>query len=175
MTRDSAEHRFESLVRQYGALIARIVSRVARQDASAIGEEVEQKVLIGLWKQISREQTVQHPPSYIYRVAVRETVRALREEARRGESQDAGASLAQLEDAGTNPHEALVRREQAHELEGILARLSPERGQAVRAHLLGFEVREIMSMTGWNYQKARNLIARGIADVRRALLGSRVR
>ena len=39
----------------------------------------------------------------------------------------------------------------------------------MRAHLMGFEVVEAMRMYGWPYQKARNLIARGIADLRASL------
>ena len=39
----------------------------------------------------------------------------------------------------------------------------------MRAHLAGFDVREVMSMNGWPYQKARNLIARGMSELRAAL------
>ena len=39
----------------------------------------------------------------------------------------------------------------------------------MRAHLAGFDVQEIIGMYGWPYQKARNLIARGMADLRAAL------
>jgi len=39
----------------------------------------------------------------------------------------------------------------------------------VMAHLAGYEVKEIMAMFEWPYHKARNLIARGMADLRRKL------
>jgi hypothetical protein len=39
----------------------------------------------------------------------------------------------------------------------------------VRAHLAGFDVRDIMEMWGWTYQTARHAIARGMADLRVAL------
>lgn len=37
------------------------------------------------------------------------------------------------------------------------------------AHLAGFSAEEIMAMHGWPYQKARNLIARGMAELREKL------
>ena len=50
-----------------------------------------------------------------------------------------------------------------------LSILAPDRRRAVQAHLMGFDVREIMEIRGWSYNRARNLIARGMADLRREL------
>ena len=44
-----------------------------------------------------------------------------------------------------------------------------DRAKAVRLHLAGHAVDEIMQVHGWTYQKARNLIARGMSDLRDAL------
>jgi RNA polymerase sigma factor (sigma-70 family) len=162
-----AHARFEELVRQYGRLIASVVARVGGARASLIREDIQQQVLIGLWRQVEREQTIEHPASYVYRAAVRETVRALRREAaREAEPLEADDSP----ERGAGPYEAVVASEQASRLEEGLAALAPDRARAVRGHLLGFEVAEIMRMYGWPYQKTRNLIARGMADLRRSLL-----
>jgi RNA polymerase sigma factor (sigma-70 family) len=163
-----AHSRFEELVRQYGRLIASVVARVGGARTSLIREDIQQQVLIGLWKQVEREQTISHPASYVYRAAVRETVRALRREAAR-ETEPIGAEDAPERSA--DPYQAVVAREQASRVEEGLAALAPDRARAVRGHLLGLEVAEIMRMYGWPYQKTRNLIARGMADLRRSLLG----
>jgi DNA-directed RNA polymerase specialized sigma24 family protein len=97
------ESRFEGMVRQYGRLISTVVARVGGQATSLYREDIEQQVLIELWRQVDREQKIDHP------------------------------------------------------------------SWAVRAHLAGFDVREVMRMNGWTYQKARNLIARGMAELREAL------
>jgi DNA-directed RNA polymerase specialized sigma24 family protein len=60
-------------------------------------------------------------------------------------------------------------------VEECVASLAAERQRAVRAHLSGFDVQEIMAMHGWPYQKARNLIARGMAELREALLQKGIR
>jgi RNA polymerase sigma factor (sigma-70 family) len=161
--------RFEALVRQYGRLIGSAVARVGGRGAAQVREDVEQKVLVALWKQIEGEQTITFPASYIYKAAVRETVRAVRRERERqveplNEQDAAAAPLA----SGT-PFEALHGREQARHIEESFKELNPDRERAVRAHLSGFDVDEIMRMYGWPYQKARNLVSRGMADLRQAL------
>jgi RNA polymerase sigma factor (sigma-70 family) len=166
-TQPDVQARFEDLVQQYGRLISSVVGRVGGRAAGSVREDIEQRVLMSLWKQVEREQTIDHPSSYIYRAAVRETVRVLREE-----EPAAGHPVEGHPDdapGDNDPHQALEAREQAAQIEAGLSGLQPERACAVRAHLAGFEVAEIMTMYGWPYQKARNLIARGMADLRAAL------
>jgi DNA-directed RNA polymerase specialized sigma24 family protein len=161
--------RFEDMVRQYGRLIAAVVARVGGARTSLVRDDIHQQVLIGLWRQVEREQTIEHPASYLYRAAVRETVRALRREAAREAEplEDVACPRAQGSD---DPYQAMAAREQASCLEAGLLALAPDRGRAVRGHLQGFDVTEIMRHHGWTYQKTRNLIARGMADLRRALI-----
>lgn len=169
-TSAEAHSRFEALVRQYGRLIASVVARVGGARASLVREDIQQQVLIGLWRQVEREQTIEHPASYIYRAAVRETVRALRREAAR-ETEPIGDDDVPAAESSADPYDAVAAKEQARRVEESLASLAPDRARAVRGHLLGFDVTEIMKMYGWPYQKTRNLIARGMADLRRSLLG----
>jgi DNA-directed RNA polymerase specialized sigma24 family protein len=70
---------------------------------------------------------------------------------------------------GTTPDDDMRRREQREALRASLEALAPDRARAVKAHLAGFSVEEIMALCGWPYQRARNLIARGMADLRGAL------
>ncbi len=70
---------------------------------------------------------------------------------------------------GTTPEDDVRRREQRQALRASLETLAPDRARAVKAHLAGFSVEEIMALCGWPYQRARNLIARGMADLRVAL------
>lgn len=161
--------RFDALVRDYGRLIRHAIRRAAGPDAPRLADDIEQAVLVSLWQQIAREQTIDHPASYVYRAAVREAVRAVRRERAHaamavpvGEQPEQGMR-------GTTPDESVARREQRAALRASLETLRPERARAVRAHLAGFSVDEIMQLGGWPYQRARNLIARGMADLRVAL------
>ena len=159
--------RSADLARRYARLIRSAVARVSGAGAARIGDDVEQRVLIQLFRQLSGEQDIRHPSSYIYRAAVRETVRVLRGEERAERGREAAAELPPPGEPG--PERALASRELRSQVAAALATVSADRRRAARAHLAGFEVTEIMAMNGWSYNRARNLIARGMADLRHAL------
>jgi len=164
-----SDARFDALVRDYGRLIRHAIRRAARADAPRLADDIEQTVLVSLWQQVAREQVIDHPASYVYRAAVRETVRAIRRDrAQSAGAEPAGAQVEQVM-TGTTPEDNVRRREQRDALRASLETLGPDRARAVKAHLSGFSVEEIMALCGWPYQRARNLIARGMADLRAAL------
>jgi len=160
----------EELVRKYARLVKSVVRKVGGAAAAAHGDDVEQRVFLEIWKQVSRERTIEHPTSYIYRAAVRETVRLLKQERRHELPEETGQAVAQAtEPQIEDPQERLRFRETAARVQEVIEALSPDRRKAVRAHLSGFNVREIMELEDWSYNRARNLIARGMADLRRTL------
>ena len=155
----------EALVRQYSRLIRTVVARVAGQRAALIREDVEQEILIALWRRLRNGQDLEAGPSYVYMAAVRETVRMVRKVLKH--------EAAPLPEGGDEPAGAPDptpgREEDAAAIEAALRTLQPEREAAVRLHLMGYDVKEVMRLRDWPYHKARNLIARGMADLRQAL------
>jgi RNA polymerase sigma factor (sigma-70 family) len=133
--------------------------------AANIADDIEQNVLTSLWRAMPGEQTPTNPSSYLYRAAVRETVRAMK-----GLHNKPTVELAaDQKDPQPTPESLLQSKELGGTIKEALGTLSPDRRRAVQAHLMGFEVKEIMTMQRWSYNKARNLIARGMADLRREL------
>jgi len=153
---------FRDLLRDYGRVITSVVAAVGGRAVAQVREDVEQEVRLSLWCQLQAERVIQHPCAYVYRTAVRETVRWVKRELARP------AELVGDVVAGpdANPLKALVTSQQRAALERCLRRLSTDRERAVRAHLAGFDVQATMRMFDWSYQRARNLIARGMADLR---------
>ncbi|MFQ5525884.1 MAG: RNA polymerase sigma factor, partial [Thermoanaerobaculia bacterium] len=158
---------FEEMVRTYARLIRAAVGRVSGGRAASVADDVEQRVFLQLWRQVKNEQKIRHLSSYIYSAAVRETVRVLRSERHFGEQQETEGMPTQ---AASGPREALEASELRRQITEALKTLSPRRRRAVQAHLAGYTVNEIMGLFGWSYNKARNLIARGKAELRRALI-----
>ena len=136
----------EVLVRQYGRLISSVVRRITGAAADLVGDDIEQKVLLSLWRQIESEQKIDHPSSYIYRIAIREAVRAIRQETSRGRRHVTDTRSGGAAGRAAGPLRERARREQREHIEASLAELRPERERAVRAHLAGFAVQEIMEM-----------------------------
>jgi RNA polymerase sigma factor (sigma-70 family) len=165
---DDTDAALRSLLEKYGALIRRVVSRVGGRTLANKQDDVAQAVALSLWQQVSREQTITHPSSYVYRAAIRETVRTVEKELNRirlETSLDADEAPA-VASTALDPEAAAAAAEVSAHIEGAVSRLPAERQHAVRAHLAGYSVEEIMQIYGWPYQKARNLIARGMADLR---------
>ncbi len=161
--------RIEAIVAQYGRLNRHIVHRVGGPPVALVRDDIEQEVIVAIWRRLEGEQPVEHPASYIYKAAVRETLRAVRRQlASRAEPLDDKAAGARAP-ASADPHAALESRREGERIRHALSRLAVDRRRAVQAHLAGYDVQEVMEMFGWSYQKARNLIARGIADLRQAL------
>jgi RNA polymerase sigma factor (sigma-70 family) len=169
MSPGSRDAQIEALVRQYGRLIRQVVKRVGGQAAAPVCDDIEQEVVIALWRLLEREQTINYPGSYIYRAAVRETVRAVRREISQRQLPLDEAAERIAAPVSNEPDAILELRLHSACVRAAIQRLPDDRGRAVRAHLAGFRVAEIMEMYGWTYQRARNLIARGIADLRRTL------
>ncbi len=169
----SDEAAVQEIVRRYGRLIRHAIRRAGGPEAAPVADDIEQTVIVNLWRQMAREQTIDHPASYIYRAAIRETVRAVRRERERADvAADAGPGVPSQP---VDPEAMAVARQRREVLAAAIAALAPDRGRAVRAHLGGWSVQEIMQLTGWTYQRARNLIARGMADLRSALTAKGVR
>ena len=156
------------LLEKYGALIRRVVARVGGRAIQDSREDVAQAVVMSLWQQVSREQTITHPSSYIYRAAIRETVRAVKQELERMRKHAAidAEDEPALPSVAPDPETSAASTELGARIDHAIGNLLDERARAVRAHLAGYSVEEIMQAYEWPYQKARNLIARGMGDLR---------
>ena len=177
LSRTEVQARYDALIGKYDRLIRAIVARAGRRmglrrDSFLEKDDIEQEVRLDLWKQIARGQIIEFPATYIYRATIRETIRVLRRNISRVMTPIEGDSGAeQVKEVG-DPFQTLAAKEELRDIVLGLRLLTPERQSAVRAHLAGFQFQEIMVMYGWTYQKARNLIARGMADLRKCLNGN---
>jgi RNA polymerase sigma factor (sigma-70 family) len=169
----SDEAAVQEIVRRYGRLIRHAIRRAGGPEVTTLADDIEQTVIVNLWRQMAREQTIDHPASYIYRAAIRETVRAVRRERERAEAAADATPGAVAHSA--DPEAMAVARQRREALAAAIAALAPDRARAVRAHLGGWSAQEIMELTGWSYQRTRNLVARGMADLRSALVAKGVR
>lgn len=156
--------RFAALIEGYGRLVAQAVRQVAGREAANDLPDIQQEVMLALWRRLGGEQDIEHPASYLYTAAIREAVRAVQRVRRRAESPlDATPAEPQVDAAAEG---AVVQGERRAILERALATLAPDRARAVRAHLAGLSVDETMHLYGWTYQRTRNLLARGVSDLK---------
>jgi RNA polymerase sigma-70 factor (ECF subfamily) len=163
---------FEDVLREFGTLLRSLLRRSRPERYGIDLDDLEQEARIRLWKALSGESDVERPASYIYRVAASVTIDAVRRmRARREDVVDPSASGTVFDRPGPlpTPENALRRRELATTIADAVASLDTNRRLAVRLHLQGFTTTEIGRLLEWTEPKARNLVSRGMADLRTRL------
>jgi RNA polymerase sigma-70 factor (ECF subfamily) len=152
-----------------------MVRRVGWQHrlADADVDELVQDVRIRLWRaRGDSEQIRQVTSSYVYRTAVSAALDLLRR--RRAHpvepldpaDQPGGNDLAAVP---VGPAEELAESELAAEIARAVDTIAPARRPVVRMHLAGYPRDEIAELLGWTEAKTRNLLYRGLADLRERL------
>ena len=160
---EAAVARFGNMVRQVG--------RRYRLDESGI-DEVMQEVRIRLWRaRGTSEQVGETNTSYVYRTASSAALDVLRRrrarQAERHDSIDGGVTM--LTAPHSDPHAALEGSELAIRVARAIDDIPSSRRPAVRMHLAGYPREEIARLMGWTEAKTRNLLYRGLADLRERL------
>jgi len=156
----------EDIVAEFAAMVRRVGRRYRLSDADL--DEVVQEVRIRLWR---GEKTDAPSTSYVYRTAISASIDLLRR--RRARGSDRTVALDSVEepvsDAG-DPARALEESQLAAQLARAVDDIVPSRRAVVRMYLGGYAREEIATLMGWSEAKTRNLLYRGLADLRERLV-----
>jgi RNA polymerase sigma-70 factor (ECF subfamily) len=167
---DDASQALEAVLIKYG----RLVSHVGRSHGLT-GKDVDelvQEVRIRLWRaRATSEKIVRVPPSYLYRTAASAAVDLIRQRrARREERVNADRAGGEaVFGAVPGPSWDLERAELSETIFQAVGHLSDSRRPVVRMYLAGYQRDEIGKLLGWSEAKTRNLLYRGLADLRARL------
>jgi RNA polymerase sigma-70 factor (ECF subfamily) len=162
----------EAVLKRFGAMV-RQVGRRYRLDESDV-DEVVQEVRIRLWRaRQTSEQIGEVSTSYVYRTANSAALDVIRRRrSRRAEHHqsldDDGTAVAVAESA-PDPHGALEGSEVAEQVARAIETIPPARRPVVKMYLTGHPREEIAELMGWTEGKTRNLLYRGLADLRERL------
>ena len=155
--------RFRRLVRSVGA-------RRGLVDADL--DEVLQDVRIRLWKAgAAGKPLAELGSSFLYQLATAAALDLLRR--RRSHGADAAVELETRTDLpapNPSPHDVVERGELAARIDAALETIAVDRRVAVRMHLAGYDRHDIARTLGWTEGKTRNLLYRGLEDLRRRLV-----
>ena len=168
---DPASAAIESAVQRWGGLIRRAALRHGLAGADL--DEVVQDLRIRLWRAIGRpsEKNPAESASYVYRAAMSAALDLLRR--RRSGPLGRPVDLDLVSDILPARGGAPADDEdaQAAALGRALEKILPERRVAVRLHLEGKSRDQIAGFTGWSEARTRNLLYRGLADLKSLLAG----
>ena len=167
---DLASPALEAVLARFGGMVRAVGRRHGLLEADL--DEMIQDVRIRLWHaRETGERIAGSPSSYVYRAARSASLDLVRRRRGRG----AQPRVLEFEPATEAPGVAGADRAlEDAELAGVVFRavegLLESRRVVVRLHLLGYESAEIAALLGWSGGKTRNLLSRGLADLRTRLL-----
>jgi RNA polymerase sigma-70 factor (ECF subfamily) len=172
------EARFKSILEEYGGFLRNAIASHCPKDLGLSFDDIFQDVSVRLWNSLARGTEIRDVASYLHRIAATAAIDALRRvKARREEQMHLPpAQDSEFEFEGTPPidaqssPEAVARYQELIAIvQAVLERLPENRRRAVRLHLQGLTTAEIAELMAWSEAKARNLVYRGLDDLRSEL------
>jgi RNA polymerase sigma-70 factor (ECF subfamily) len=168
-TPDDLSAALESVLAKFSGMVRSVGWRHRLSDEDV--DEVIQQVRIRLWHAHGdSEQIRRAPASYIYRTAVTAALDLIRR--RRAQRQDMMVPIEDEEGkvpSAPTPERRLESSELAEQVARAIDTLPDSRRPVVRMYLAGYPREEISSLLGWSEAKTRNLLYRGLADLRETL------
>ena len=166
---DRVSSSIESLIARFRAMVCSVGARRGLVEADL--DEVLQDVRIRLWHAGEGGKSLEElGSSYLYHLATTAALDLLRRRrARRANDTEDIRERTELPIDNASPHDAVEARELASQIEAAIETLSIDRRVAVRMHLTGYDRDDIARMLGWTDARTRNLLYRGLEDLRRRL------
>ena len=166
---NDASRALEHVVARFDAFIRRSARRHGLSGADV--DEVVQDLRLRMWKSLGTAELIRRAKaSYIYRAAISASIDIIRRRrARRFENESDDAVVDAAPDTRRRTDSRLDERELAETVHRAIALLAESRRAVVRMHLAGYERHEIAELLGWTEAKTRNLLYRGLADLREIL------
>jgi RNA polymerase sigma-70 factor (ECF subfamily) len=172
-----AEGRFDQLVKEFGLFLRNTIASVCPKNLGIQIDDIEQEARIRLWKALEKNVEIRDHASYIYRIAFTTTIDAIRRVKSRKEeqltttdsSEEAKEPAEVVVDQRPSPHEKTETKQILDQVEKVLAAMDENRRSAIRLYLQGMTSFEIADVRGWSEPKARNLLYRGLKDLRTGL------
>lgn len=160
----------DRITTRFAALMRRI-GRSYRLPDDAIDEAI-QDVRIRLWRALATAPDIQRvPATYVYRTTVSAMLDLIRRRSARREAalESLEASVTPLSTRVPSPDAKLVASDVERAVRQAIDAIPESRRAVVRLYLTGYAREEIASLLGWSEAKTRNLLYRGLDDLRRRL------
>jgi RNA polymerase sigma factor (sigma-70 family) len=151
--------------------LTRSVRRICPRWLADRGEDIVQNAMVRIFEIQKRGELNASPPaSYLWRAAYTATIDQIREIQRRREESLDPVRLERRQNVADDP----TLRERAMWDDGravrrCLDRMQERRRLVVGLYLLGHPLSESAELLGWSFNQVRNLLYRGLTDLRRCL------
>jgi RNA polymerase sigma-70 factor (ECF subfamily) len=169
MSSQNKQDYFESLVKNFSGLIYFHIKNFNFPNHLLDYDDISQEVILKLWKVINNEKKIKHYSSYIKKVVNSTIIDYLRKSRRNKkvisiERQDK-ISERKTSFTHNNNHECKLKKMIYNAVENLIE----SRKKVVKLYLLDLSIEEISILLHWTEHKTRNLLYRGLSDLKKNL------
>jgi RNA polymerase sigma factor (sigma-70 family) len=165
----NGEERFGAILENYAQFLNTQVKKYDLQRYGLDPEDVLQDIRIKLWKLIHDKRTVFSHGSYLKRVINSSVIDHLRKVRRENTLLRHEKRKHIAEVVHSYSREAVHKRVFEETVGRAVEKLIKSRRQVIKLYLLDFSVQDISSYMNWSLDKTRNLLYRGLADLKKSL------
>jgi RNA polymerase sigma factor (sigma-70 family) len=139
---EDASQRFERIVREYGAALARLAAAYAPERTDR--DDLSQEILVAIWRALPRFRGESSERTFVFRVAHNRGITYRSRRRRHPPLPEAE----EVPDASPDPAALLARSRRHERLVAAVSRLPEPQRQAVMLHLEGLSNREVAGVQG---------------------------
>lgn len=165
----SKEDEFKALLDKFAVLIKVQINKFNLQKFGLDPEDVSQDIKIKIWKILHDEKVIKYYPSYIRKIINSSVIDLLRKW-KREEGIFFYERQRKVSETKKDYLADLFSEESLRETIGeAVNSLMESRRKVVKLFLLGMSIEEISAYFNWSKDKTRNLLYRGLSDLKRIL------
>jgi RNA polymerase sigma factor (sigma-70 family) len=166
----------EKVIDDFSSLIRSAIRKTSPSVDQSQMDDIEQEVKIKIWKQILKsEKKILNLGSYIWKVTYTTTCRIMKTvSTERKMRWSRGDGLLNIDEKiasgeAPSPNHHLENKELMEIVRKSIDSLIESRRSVLKLYLIGMDQVEITEYFGWSEGKVRNLLSRGLEDLRKVL------
>jgi RNA polymerase sigma-70 factor (ECF subfamily) len=171
ITRFDVEEKFGQILEAYGPFMNIEVQRFNLSKYGLDPEDILQDVRVRIWQVVCDGRKIISLPAYIKKIISSVVIDQLRKRQRDDGLVHREEQIRISEQKGLYSWEAVRKRAMEEAVGRAVEDLITSRRQVVKLYLLGLTIPEISSYLNWTQNKTRNLLYRGLADLKESLRG----
>ncbi len=163
------EKELERILNSFSNFIRIHIHKYNLQKYGLDPEDIAQEIRIKLWKLLLNGKNIDHQPSYIRKIVDSTVIDHLRKLKREEETINQSI-MKTIAESSLSSYSELPSEDKIQEIViKALNQLIDSRHKAVKLFLLNMSIEEIAKYYSWSKDKARNLLYRGLNDLKKIL------
>jgi len=167
MYNNSKNSEIEKIVQRFSEFIKLNIQKLNPENLGIDSDDIAQEIKIKLWKILKSEKKIKNLSSYIRKVIYTTTIDVIRKT--RKEREHFFTKGKEMALKRMSPENSAHQKEIREAVENALESLKEPRRQVVKLYLLEMNINEISDFLNFNKDRTRNLLYRGLADLKEKL------